>query len=248
MSKEDMNIVLKNPKEINCLSESELDEYITSILSQFFDKFNVVAERIKDSLNDAEKAKNIEFTDDFWANLFTGGNYARDKKQSITLDSVIKNNQALSEINDLLQAIIGLIGLNHRFNQKMLEGFSNMIEVGFMGRDGQFHELTEDSKLIARKVLEEASRYAQNQMEIELRFECLNKEIEFLKNENTKQNIEIANFHNMLKEKGQIDAEQTEEIKKIKKSVGKKYCIVAIILSSFALVCGFASVILHYIK
>ena len=50
------------------------------------------------------------------------------------------------------------------------------------------------------------------------------------------------------KQKDILDKEQTEEIEKIKKSSERKLCIVAIVLSLFALFCGAGSIILQFIK
>ena len=118
-----------------------------------------------------------------------------------------------------------------------------MIEVGFTGRDGQFHELTESSKKIARKVIEESARYARNQIETDLKHKQqdekielisalvsdnearLNKKdvvdneqtkrIESLSSENKRQNKKITQLHESLSEKEKIDNEQTYRLEEL---------------------------------
>ncbi|MGI5066322.1 hypothetical protein [Treponema putidum] len=240
-----MEITVKTPEEINNLSEFELDKYVNDCSVRILEKISDSEEKIKEAEDKANQAKYMAAygAKEHLMNFFTGGNYTRDKKATVTAEGLVKTNEAISEMNDLLQEIIGFVCLSLHFAQKMNESINHMIEVGFTGRDGQFHELTEGSKKIARKVLQESYKYAQNQIEFELRHkqqdekiqtnfmlasdnksrlnekDILDKEqsekIYSLSNENKEQNKRISELHTSISEKDKIDAEQTKRLEEL---------------------------------
>ncbi len=205
-----MEIAIKTSEELNNLSETELDKYVQECSVKILEKISISEEKIKKAEYRANEAKNMAAhgAKEHLKNFFTGGNYTRDKKANATAEGLVKTNEAIAEMNDLMQEIIGFVCLSLRFAQKMNESINHMIEVGFTGRDGQFHELTEDSKKIARKVLQESSKYAQTQIENELRHKQQDEKIKTIS--------ELATDNeSRLNKKDIIDAEQTKRLEEL---------------------------------
>lgn len=194
-------LMLKTGDEIASLSEEQLDIYVNDCSVRILEKIDASDKKIKDAQKEAKNASEME----------TGIFGKTAKKTTAVSNGLVTTNEAVSEMNDLLQEIIHFICLTLRFAQKMYESIEYMIEDGFTGRDGQFHSLTEDSKKIARRVLEESSRYARSQLEIDLK--------------NREQDNKIDDIAEKLSDKDRIDAEQSHRLEELRTLLNDKKTI-----------------------
>ncbi len=184
-------LVVKTPDEIKKLSESELDKYVKDCSVRIMEKIVESDTKIQAAKTNADKASNMEV-----------GFFGKTaKKTNAVAEGLVSTNEAIAEMNDLLQEIINFVCLSLKFAQKMRESIAYMIEEGFTGRDGQFHKLTDDSKKIALRVLEESSKYAQTQLEAELK--------------NKEQDTKIETLNSLMSKKNKIDAEQSQRIEEL---------------------------------
>lgn len=209
-------LIVKTPDELSSLTENQLDSYVNDCSIKILEKIEASDEKIKNAQAKANDASQMK----------TGIFGKTAKKTSAVADGLVITNEAVAEMNDLLQEIIQFVCLTLRFAQKMHESIEYMIEDGFTGRDGQFHTLTEDSKKIARRVLDESSRYAKSQIENEIKNREQDCKIEsILEKINTKEKIDeeqaqrLNDLHKLLYDKNTIDQNQEKAIQDNSKAI-----------------------------
>lgn len=217
----DTTLPVKSSVEIENLSDNDLDDYVHECSADILLQIQSTTDKIADA---QEKASNAAQMKTGWFGVGT------KKKTSILAEGLVSTNEAMSEMNDLLQQIIHFICISVRFAQKMNESIMYMIENGFTDRDGQFHTLTEASKTTARKIISESEKYARNQLAQELKNQEHDEKICVLTSvtEETqkrlsekelidqKQEESIQTLFASLKQKEQIDNIQTQKLKGLK--------------------------------
>ena len=244
------------------------------------------------------------------ANMKSGWFGRTKKKADATADAVIATNEAIGEMNELLQESIRFTCLSLSFAQAMSKHMSALIVKGFENRDGEFIKLSSDSEEQAMYIVQQAEAFAKNQLEVEMKQASQDSKIENLadkvsENENrlnekdnldSKQSADITANRKRLEEKDIIDAEQSkrleelgailnnkdlvdqkqdesisknteaikvlfeytkqkdildkeqsEEIEKIKATSSKKLSVIAIIISSIALIVSVVNILLRIV-
>lgn len=186
----------------NC-SEEDFDKLVENESVTFAERIIASQERIANANEHLRKAEEI-------------------KKKKLEFNKSIKMNDeqiqaskelaaAQTETLNLIQSTVSAICVSVKFSQKMEASIANMIETGFTARDGQFRTLDENSKKIAKKVITEAHRYAENAILAEKKEKELNDRLLYIEStiktevENSKQVIDLLK----------------EEIKKIEEGLSK---------------------------
>lgn len=297
----------KISKELQ-ISSSKLEKMSSSQLEAFAEeKSKFILEKIELSTQKITDAK--EAAEDA-ANMKSGWFVRTKKKADATADAVIATNEAIGEMNELLQESIRFTCLSLSFAQAMSKHMSALIVKGFENRDGEFIKLSSDSEEQAMYIVQQAEAFAKNQLEVEMKQASQDSKIENLadkvsENENrlnekdnldSKQSADIAANRKRLDEKDIIDAEQSkrleelgailtnkdlvdqkqeeaisknteaikvlfeytkqkdildkeqsEEIEKIKATSSKKLSVIAIIISSIALIVSVVNILLRFV-
>lgn len=290
------------------ISTSKLEKMSPSQLESFAEeKSKFILEKIELStqkITDAKKAAKDA------ANMKSGWFGKTKKKADATADAVIATNEAIGEMNELLQESIRFTCLSLSFAQAMSKHMSALIVKGFENRDGEFIKLSSDSEEQAMYIVQQAEAFAKNQLEVEMKQASQDSKIENLAdkvsedenrlnekdNLDSEQSADIAANRKRLDEKDIIDAEQSkrleelgailnnkdlvdqkqeeaisknteaikvlfeytkqkdildkeqnEEIEKIKTTSSKKLSVIAIIISSIALIVSVVNILLRFI-
>ena len=156
----------------NC-SEEDFDKLVENESVTFAERIIASQERIANANEHLRKAEEI-------------------KKKKLEFNKSIKMNDeqiqaskelaaAQTETLKLIQSTVSAICVSVKFSQKMEASIANMIETGFTARDGQFRTLDENSKKIAKKVITEARRYAENAILAEKKEKELNARLLYIK-------------------------------------------------------------------
>lgn len=283
------------------MSPAQLETFAEEKSKFILEKIELSTQKITDAKDAAEDA----------ANMKSGWFGKTKRKADATADAVIATNEAIGEMNELLQESIRFTCLSLSFAQAMSKHMSALIVKGFKNRDGEFIKLSSDSEEQAMYIVQQAEAFAKNQLEVEMEQEAQDTKIENLSDKvseteirlnekdslDSEQSANIAANRKRLDEKDIIDAEQTkrleelgallnnkdlvdqkqeeailknsdaikvlfeytkqkdildkeqsEEIEKIKATSSKKLSIVAIIISTLALIGSVANIILTFIK
>lgn len=282
------------------MSSSQLEAFAEEKSKFILEKIELSTQKITDAKEAAEDAANMK-----------SGLFGRTKKKAdATADAVIATNEAIGEMNELLQESIRFTCLSLSFAQAMSKHMSALIVKGFENRDGEFIKLSSDSEEQAMYIVQQAEAFAKNQLEVEMKQASQDSKIENLadkvsENENrlnekdnldSEQSADIAANRKRLDEKDIIDAEQSkrleelgailnnkdlvdqkqeeaisknteaikvlfeytkqkdildkeqnEEIEKIKTTSSKKLSVIAIIISSIALIVSVVNILLRFI-
>ena len=278
------------------MSSSQLEAFAEEKSKFILEKIELSTQKITDAKEAAEDAANMK-----------SGWFGRTKKKA---DAVIATNEAIGEMNELLQESIRFTCLSLSFAQAMSKHMSALIVKGFENRDGEFIKLSSDSEEQAMYIVQQAEAFAKNQLEVEMKQASQDSKIENLadkvsENENrlnekdnldSEQSADIAANRKRLDEKDIIDAEQSkrleelgailnnkdlvdqkqeeaisknteaikvlfeytkqkdildkeqnEEIEKIKTTSSKKLSVIAIIISSIALIVSVVNILLRFV-
>lgn len=276
----------KISKELQ-ISSSKLEKMSSSQLEAFAEeKSKFILEKIELSTQKITAAK--EAAEDA-ANMKSGWFGRTKKKADATADAVIATNEAIGEMNELLQESIRFTCLSLSFAQAMSKHMSALIVKGFENRDGEFIKLSSDSEEQAMYIVQQADAFAKNQLEVEMKQASQDSKIENLadkvsENENrlnekdiidaeqskrleelgailnnkdlvdqkqeeaiSKNTEAIKVLFEYTKQKDILDKGQSEEIKKIKATSSKKLSVIAIIISSIALIVSVVNILLRIV-
>lgn len=295
----------KISKELQ-ISSSKLEKMSSSQLEAFAkEKSEFILEKIEGSTRKIKEAKDAA---EDAANMKSGWFGGTKKKADTTAKAVFATNEAIGEMNELLQESIRFTCLSLSFAQAMSKHMSALIVKGFENRDGEFIKLSSDSEEQAMYIVQQAEAFAKNQLEVEMKQASQDSKIENLadkvsENENrlnekdnldSEQSADIAANRKRLdgkdiidaeqskrleelgailnnkdlvdqkqeeaisknteaikvlfeytKQKDILDKEQNEEIEKIKATSSKKLSVIAIIISSIALIVSVVNILLR---
>ena len=185
------------------ISTSKLEKMSPSQLESFAEeKSKFILEKIELStqkITDAKKAAKDA------ANMKSGWFGKTKKKADATADAVIATNEAIGEMNELLQESIRFTCLSLSFAQAMSKHMSALIVKGFENRDGEFIKLSSDSEEQAMYIVQQAEAFAKNQLEVEMKQASQDSKIENLADK-------VSEDENRLNEKDNLDSEQSADI------------------------------------
>lgn len=230
----------KTTKELQ-ITSSKLENMSTEQLENFAEeKSKFILEKIEFSVQKISEAKEAA---EAASNMRSGWFGKTGKKADATANAVITTNEAVAEMNELLQESIRFTCLTFGFAQTMSKHMSALILNGFKNHDGEFIELSDNSKEQALYIVQQAEAFAKNQLELEIRQaaqdskindftnkvlnnesrldekDLLDKEqsekIISLSNENKEQNKKLSEIHFSLSEKEKIDEEQSQRLEEL---------------------------------
>lgn len=195
------------------ISSSKLEKMTSSQLEIFAEeKSKFILEKIELSTQKITDAKEAAETA---GNMSSGWFGKTRKKADATANAVIVTNEAVAEMNELLQESIRFTCLSLSFAQAMSKHMSALIVKGFKNRDGEFIKLSSDSEEQAMYIVHQAEAFAKNQLEVEKKQTAQDSKIDDIADK-------VSDNINRLDEKDRLDAEQSEKIQKIFGSLSEK--------------------------
>ena len=170
------------------MSPSQLESFAEEKSKFILEKIELSTQKITDAKEAAEDA----------ANMKSGWFGKTKKKADATADAVIATNEAIGEMNELLQESIRFTCLSLSFAQAMSKHMSALIVKGFENRDGEFIKLSSDSEEQAMYIVQQAEAFAKNQLEVEMKQASQDSKIENLADK-------VSENENRLNEKDNLD-------------------------------------------
>lgn len=195
------------------ISSSKLDKMTAKQLELFAEeKSKLILEKIELSTQGISKAKEEAKK----ASKMKSGWFGKTtKKTDATANAVIATNEAMAEMNELLQESIRFTCLSLSFAQAMSKHISALMVNGFKNRDGEFIKLSDDSKEQAFYIIQQAEAFAKNQLEVELKQSEQDSKIENLADK-------VSNNANRLDEKDKVDAAQSQRLEELEELLKNK--------------------------
>jgi len=156
---------LKNEKALTIIGTADLSKLkqqeIKSLAEQasreILIKIKASADRIETAKSDAEGARNMK----------SGWFGKTSKKTDATSKALVRTNEAVADMNSLIQESIRFTQLNTQLSKAMHLAMSRMVVDGFENHKGELVNLNESGEEFAQILVEEAESFSEKQMEIE---------------------------------------------------------------------------------
>lgn len=210
------DLPVKSENEIAMLNKSSLDDYVNQCSTRILESIARSEKNLKKAERDSEHASDLK-----------AGAFGKTKKKlNATAEAVASVQKAQNEMALLQRETIQFICVSLAFAQKMNESITYMIEYGFTDRDGQFQQLTDSSKKIAKKIIEESQKYAQNQLEQQEKDLAQDKHLNELEgkmvyvselNKHHEQKFQV--YDQKFQEKDELDEKQDHNISLLEATV-----------------------------
>ena len=158
MSEENELVAMPSRNTIMKMSGKQLSTFAEEKANQILAKVEESSTRIAEAKQASEEAQDMQI------HMFGIGT---KKKANATANALVKTNEALAQMNDLIQASIGLICISAAFAQEMYNSLQEKMTQGFEDTDGNLHQITEESQKFVGQILDETESYIEKQKEIE---------------------------------------------------------------------------------
>lgn len=198
---------------IEKMDKKSLQKYAEDKSTQILIKINDLAERIDDARDDAEKAKNMK-----------AGWFGKTKKKAnATSDALVKTNEALAQMNTIVQESIKFTCISVAFSTVMHKAMAEMVADGFKRSNGELVKLNESGKDFAKIIISQAEDFSKRQLEIENLKEKQNKDISDMKSHSDSRDDELERLIaqktlDVINKSDAKDIRHDKEIAKLKKT------------------------------
>ena len=156
-------------------------------------------EKIDNAKSLANRAKDIEKDDTFWNSVKQNTTFGlagvdiQEERAKRTVNALIATNEAMAEMNKVLQGIVALTCCSTLYAKIMIESMGGILTEGFVNVAGQRQQLSESQKKLVEQLLFTTKQHAMKDME---------------------QDEKINQLFEFLAKKDEIDLEQSEQIGK----------------------------------
>jgi len=232
----------------------------SEISRNILEKIHSCSESIAEAKEAAEDAKNRK------VGIFGIGS---KKKLNATAEALVQTNEAVAEMNNVVQESIKFTCVSYYFAEIMRDTLQMMIANGFTDTNGRIMRLNDNGREAAELVLQETESFAQRQKEQETRLSKLNDgitenakridehedKLEHARLSRQKMHIKDEEHDRLLEQAKQEREFLKDEIKRLEQRVeklekisNKTLIVVLIILTALSLSIGFISLFLHIIN
>lgn len=175
-----------------------VQNHIESILAML-ERQQEKLDRAKSIANRAQSiAKEDTFGNSFKQKISLGnwGVNIQEERAKATADGLVATNEAMAEMNKVLQGIVALTCCSALYAKIMIESMGGILTEGFVNAAGQRQQLSESQKKLVEQLLFTTKQHAMKDM----------KDME--------QDEKINQLFELLDKKDEIDLEQSEQIGK----------------------------------
>ncbi len=141
----------------------------------------------------ANKAKNIAENSSFWGSV---KEFFKSEGNKATADGLVATNEAMAEMNKVIQGIVALTCCSATYSKIMIETMGGILTDGFINAAGQRQQLSESQKEFVEEMIRAAKQRAMQEF----------RDLE--------QDEKIEQIFEILKNKDEIDSRQEEQIRK----------------------------------
>lgn len=226
-----MSEILPNPqvlqKELANKSESDIAKYAKDMANKIFVRINELTKSIDEAKALSKQAENVKSD---WRPKIFGGKSATDKRSKLNARVNTQQNEALSEMNDLIQGCIALTQCSILFAKHMVEEMSIIMVKGFKDKDGDTIRLSDSTKEQAQILLTQAQSGLERQRKIESNASAISQNKESISQNKSviSQNRQIIDENRKLIEQNQ---ELIKELKLKSSASGLYIGILALLLA-----------------
>lgn len=236
------NFVIPNPqvlqKELANKSESDIAKYAKDTANKIFVRINELTKSIDEAKALSKEAQSVKT--DLRHRLSGGllGESDTDKRSKLNARVNIQQNNAISEMSDLIKGCINLTQCSFLFAEYMVEEMSIIMVKGFKDKDGDIISISDSTKEQAQILLAEAQSSLERQRKIESNASAISENKESISQNKSaiNQNTQIIGENRKLIEQNQ------ELIKKLKLKSGASGLYIGIL----ALLLAIINLCLHF--
>ncbi|MEO9655500.1 hypothetical protein [Marinomonas sp.] len=138
------------------ISDHSIIENAKSKAIEIYEHIERVSQRIQEAKTDAEYAQNMKVG-------FFG---KTGKKATATSNALVRTNEAIAEMNDLIQEAIIFTKSSIEYSTIMMQAMSKMVEHGFKNANGEIIELNESGEEFAEIILSQADEYTNRHLQL----------------------------------------------------------------------------------
>ena len=153
---------IPSPAELNSLLQGKNQREVKNIAQQvahaISGKIEAISEKIEEAKELTTKAGKVKSD---WSNRLSFGIFgksATDKRSELNTEVNIQQNEAIIEMNDLIQGSIALTSCSISFAETMVQEMSLIMASGFQDQYGNIVELSENAKENAQMLLAQAKK------------------------------------------------------------------------------------------
>lgn len=161
-------------KQITTLKPENLKVLAKEKAVEIFSNIQRVSSKIDEAKYLTRQADNVKRS---W-NPF--GESKAEKRSKLNTQANAMQNEAMAEMNTLIQESIKLTTISYGFAQAMTQTIAAMLENGFKNKDGDIQQLHGVAKEQALVMLDEAQKFVKHQQEYETRQEKQEEQISAL--------------------------------------------------------------------
>ena len=155
-------------KQVATLKPEDLKVLAEEKAVEIFSNIQRVSSKIDKAKDLTRRANNVK--GDAINHLFRLiGESKAEKRSKLNTQANIMQNEAMAEMNTLIQESIKLTTISYGFAQAMTQTIAAMLENGFKDKDGDIQQLHGVAKEQALVMLDEAQRFVKHQQEYEER-------------------------------------------------------------------------------
>lgn len=144
------------PKELSSLDESSLKALAQKKSTEITRRIQAVSEKISDSKDMASRAADMKIGG--FMDMFGG---KTRKKADATADGLLRTNEAMTEMNDLIQESIKFSCTSFALSSIMLKEMSMIIENGFKDSNGEIVKTNKNCTKFVNVLIGEIDRFTQ---------------------------------------------------------------------------------------
>lgn len=184
------------PKDLKALAEKKLTEIL--------EKIQAISYNIDKAKRLTKQAENSESD---WSNKLSFGRFGEsktDKRSRLNTKAITMQNEAMVEMNNLIQESIKLTTISYGFAQAMTQTIAEMLTSGFKDSNGDIQRLEGVAREQVLIILDEAKKFVQHQQEYEVRQEKQETQISILERDFDKHKKDYE--YRQMNQESQIDS------------------------------------------
>ncbi len=218
---------LFSKQELERLDKGSLDNYVKDLATSLVEKIGVLQEKVEEAERLTRRAENSEVKSDWKNRLSIGffGKSAADKahdRVNLLAQAQKQQNEALLEMNTLIQESIKFTCLSFAFANRMVEYLGEFLNQGFMDKDGHIQRLTDKQKEQMGMVLTQAQNFVDRERKIEGRFGEIHERLDEKDDLDEQQSQAIAQNRQDIESIQYKMGEKRQALDSIQQELGKK--------------------------